>query len=66
MVVADDRERNSKIIKFLSDLENVSVAMKRLAVGRRYSIAFPMTCLPRRSFLERRWDSTGELAWKEN
>ena len=43
MVVADDRERNSKIIKFLSDVENVSVAIKRLAVGRRYSIAFPMT-----------------------
>ncbi len=33
MVVADDRERNSEIIKFLSNADNVSVAMRRLAVG---------------------------------
>lgn len=33
MVVADDRERNSETIKFLSDADNVSVAIKRLAVG---------------------------------
>ena len=32
-VVADDRERNSEIIKFLSNADNVSVVMRRLAVG---------------------------------
>ena len=33
MVVADDRERNSDIIKFLSNIDNVSVGVKRLSVG---------------------------------
>jgi ERCC4-type nuclease len=33
MVVADDRERNSEVIKILSDVDNVSVAINRLAVG---------------------------------
>ena len=33
MVVADDRERNTEIIKFLSNAENVSVGVKRLSVG---------------------------------
>ena len=33
MVVADDRERNSEIIKILSKIDNVSVAMRRLDVG---------------------------------
>ncbi len=33
MVVADNRERNSEIIKFLSDADKVSVGVKRLSVG---------------------------------
>ena len=32
-LLQDDRERNSEIIKFLSNADNVSVAMRRLAVG---------------------------------
>ena len=44
MVVADDRERNSEIIKIVSNVDNVLVAIKRLAVGdyivdRRASLA---------------------------
>ena len=31
-MVADDRERNTAIIKFLSNVDNVSVTIKRLAV----------------------------------
>jgi ERCC4-type nuclease len=33
MVVADDRERNSEVIRLLSEVDNVSVAIKRLDVG---------------------------------
>jgi ERCC4-type nuclease len=33
LVVADDRERNNEILKYLLDQENVSVTIKRLAVG---------------------------------
>jgi ERCC4-type nuclease len=33
MVVVDDRERNSELMKFLSNADNVSVGVKRLAVG---------------------------------
>ena len=33
MVFADDRERNSQMIKVLSESDNVSVEVKRLAVG---------------------------------
>lgn len=32
-VIADDRECKNKVIKFLSNMENVSVAVKRLSVG---------------------------------
>ena len=33
MIVADDRESNSELIQYFSDLDNVSVTIKRLAVG---------------------------------
>ena len=32
-VIADDRERKSEIIQFLSEIENVSVGIQRLSVG---------------------------------
>ena len=32
-VIADDRESKNQVIKFLSDMKNVSVAVKRLSVG---------------------------------
>jgi ERCC4-type nuclease len=32
-VIADDREGKSNVIKFLSDMKNVSVVVKRLSVG---------------------------------
>lgn len=32
-LIADDRERKNIVIKFLSDMKNVSVAVKRLSVG---------------------------------
>ena len=32
-VIADDRESKNQVIKFLSDMKNVSVVVKRLSVG---------------------------------
>ena len=32
-VIADDRERKSEVIQFLSEMKNVSVAIKRLSLG---------------------------------
>jgi hypothetical protein len=32
-VIADDRERKSEVIQFLSDMKNISVAIKRLSLG---------------------------------
>ena len=32
-VIADDRERKSQVIQFLSKMKNVSVAIKRLSLG---------------------------------
>ncbi|MGD2187610.1 MAG: ERCC4 domain-containing protein [Desulfobacterales bacterium] len=32
-VIADDRERNSEVIQFLSKMKNVSVGVKRLSLG---------------------------------
>ena len=32
-VIADDRERKNEVIKFLADMKNVSVFVKRLSVG---------------------------------
>jgi ERCC4-type nuclease len=32
-VIADDRECKNDVIKFLSDMKNVSVVVKRLSVG---------------------------------
>jgi ERCC4-type nuclease len=33
MIVADDRERNNSLLQYFSDVDNVSVEIKRLAVG---------------------------------
>ena len=33
IVIADDRERKNNVIKFLADMKNVSVVVKRLSVG---------------------------------
>jgi ERCC4-type nuclease len=32
-VIADDRERKSEVIQFLSEMKNVSVAIKHLSPG---------------------------------
>ena len=32
-IIADDRERKSEVIKFLSETKNVSVDIKRLSLG---------------------------------
>ena len=32
-VIADDRERKSEVIQFLSEMKNVSVGIKRLSLG---------------------------------
>ena len=32
-VIADDRERKSEVIQFLSEMKNVSVGIKRLSIG---------------------------------